>query len=687
MLRSLAGAVNLLAAAALLGAACSGAAPVPPKLAAQPGDLVIAGVTVVPMDRDGVLAHRTVVVRGDRIVAVEPADRIDVPAGARRIDGAGKWLMPGLADMHIHIWSEYDLTLFVAAGVTTVRNMFGGEQHLAWRGELARGTRFGPTLVTASPIIDGDPPVWPGSIVLVNPADADRIVGELKAKGYDFLKPYSQLTREAYDALVAAGKKHGLPLGGHTPSAAGLAHVLASGQRTIEHLDGWLIALLPDAARPAGAAPPGLRELLPRIDEARIPALVQQTIAAGAWNCPTLIVLDRMAALEDLPAARARARWLPYVSPFVTARWDPKADFRLRSKTAEDFAAMRKANIVRGKIAAALVAAGAPVLVGTDAGNPFVIPGESLHDELELLVAAGASRARVLRAATAGAAEHLGQRGTLGVVAPGARADLLLVDADPLAGPLPLVPAGVVLRGAWHSRADLEQKLAEVARAHAAPASPRWEGVPPLAAEGTDVERTHYDLVQGDKTIAEERLASGTVAGGRVVVAQLVGDFGGTRVEQQYRIAPAATSVAQKTSGGAISLDARLERGVLVATGTDPSGAPLSLSQPVPAGTFLAGPGIGGSFHLADRLAGMKVGEKRTLASVELATYPRAMIQGMTHDVERKPDAGGLRVFAVTSRPPAGFAFDSELALDDRGGVVSQSFGLPLDFVYRRRAQ
>src|SRR5436190_1760210 len=117
--------------------------------------------------------------------------------------------MPGLADMHAHTWTEQDLTLYVAAGVTTVRNMSGTPQHLRWRSEIASGERFGPTIVTASPLIDGDPPVFPGSIVLTNPADADRIVGELKAQGYDFLKPFVRLSREAYDALVAAGKQHG----------------------------------------------------------------------------------------------------------------------------------------------------------------------------------------------------------------------------------------------------------------------------------------------------------------------------------------------------------------------------------------------------------------------------------------------------------------------------------------------
>src|SRR5204862_52882 len=103
---------------------------------------------------------QTVIVRGDKIAAIAPADRVEIRAGATRVDGTGKWLMPGLADMHVHTWSEGDLTMFVAAGVTTVRNMWGSEQHLAWRKEIAAGTRFGPTIVTTSPILDGDPPIW-----------------------------------------------------------------------------------------------------------------------------------------------------------------------------------------------------------------------------------------------------------------------------------------------------------------------------------------------------------------------------------------------------------------------------------------------------------------------------------------------------------------------------------------------
>src|SRR5262245_41124621 len=141
--------------------ACTGSrAPAPPT--APSGDIAITNVTVVPMSRDGVLEHHTVVVHGDRITAVAPTAAITLPAGATLIDGTGRWLIPGLADMHVHMWREDDLTMFVAAGVTTIRNMFGAAEHLAWRSETASGKRLGPTIVTAGPIIDGKPAIWPG---------------------------------------------------------------------------------------------------------------------------------------------------------------------------------------------------------------------------------------------------------------------------------------------------------------------------------------------------------------------------------------------------------------------------------------------------------------------------------------------------------------------------------------------
>jgi amidohydrolase family protein len=663
--------------------------PPPPPSPIQPGDLAITNVTVVPMSSPGELPHQTVVVRGDRIVGVGPSASLAVPPGVKTIDGKDRWLMPGLADMHVHTFSEADHTLFLAAGVTLVRNMFGSDQALAWRSEIASGKRLGPTIVTAGPIIDGDPPVWPGSAVLADPADADKLVAEQKAKGYDFLKPYSRLSRPAYEALAAAGKKYGMALEGHVPNAVGLAGVLAARQKTVEHLDGWLFAMVADGVTipddPSSARK--LRAVLPRLDDKKLPGLIAQTIAAGTWNCPTLVVYDRLGGLDEPDAVKQRVTWLDMVAPLTISMWDPKQDFRLKALTAEDYATLRAANVRRARIAAALVAANAPILVGTDTGNPFVIPGAALHDEIELLVGAGIPRARVLRAATADAAVFLGTPHEFGVIEPGARADLVLLATDPLAAPLPLVPDGVMARGHWLARADLEAKLAEIATHNAAPAQPhdRWEGVAPLAAGGKVVHEAHYDLAIGGHAIGEERLAVTLDRGKRTVTAQLVMEIPG-RIETSYTIGPDTATLAVKASFGALQLAGKVSDGTLVVTGTDFKAQPVSLRAPLPRDAFLSGPGIGGSLLLAERLAGMKVGARRTLISLDLNYYPSLAISSTSYAVERKPDAGGHRVFAIATtinnNTTAG-----ELVLDDQGFVIAQTAGAPMNLAITRRAK
>jgi amidohydrolase family protein len=700
------------AVGAALGAACGGAAPrsaggagagtaagasdtTGAAVALVPGDIVISDVTVVPMSKDGELAHRSVVVRGDRIAAVVPSAGLRVPAGVTAIDGRGKWLMPGLADMHVHVFGDDQFAMFVAAGVTTVRNMYGSDQHVVWRDKIARGELLGPTMVTAGPLIDGDPPIWPGSTVLVDPADADKVVTEQKAAGYDFLKPYSRLSKPAYEALAAAARRHGMIMAGHVPEAVGLDGVLAAGQRSIEHLDGYLAALVPDGVTLPADRMARLHAVLAKADPARLPGVVSRTLAAGTWNCATLVVLDRFGALDDVAALRKRTAWLDKIPPAIVDAWDPKQDFRLKSYGADDFAALRAGNVQRARILAALDAAGAPILVGTDTGNPFVVPGAALHDEIELMVAAGLSRPRVLRAATADAFRYLVATGAVaapkdapagpgGVVEPGARADLLLVATDPLTAPLPLVPDGVILRGKWLARAELEAKLTEITgRASAPPPKDRWEGVAPLAVEGKPVHQAHYDLTSAEKPVGEERVAVGTVAGKRVIVGQEVAEFGG-RFETSYRIAADGLALGQRSQFGQIEMTGKAAGGKLVATGTGPGGKPVSLSAPIPAGAFFTGPGIGGALVLAEHLGGLAPGAKRQLLAIELTTFPALAVAPLRYDVERKPDAGGHRVYAVTITQGR-LSVTGDLVLDAAGFVVSHSLGAPVNLSFRRR--
>src|SRR6478752_964424 len=171
----------------------------------QAGDVAFVGATIVPMDREGTLTDQVVVVRGDRIVLVAPAKSIDTN-GATVVDLKGKWLVPGLADMHVHTWSDHDFAMYLLNGVTTVRDMFGSPQHLQWRSALQSGKLEGPTLFTAGPIVDGNPPTWPGSTVVTTADEAREAVRAQKKAGYDFIKVYNGLSTEAYDAIVAEAK-------------------------------------------------------------------------------------------------------------------------------------------------------------------------------------------------------------------------------------------------------------------------------------------------------------------------------------------------------------------------------------------------------------------------------------------------------------------------------------------------
>ena len=401
-------------------------------------------VTVVPMDGARHLANRTVLVRAGRIEAIGPAASLPVPADALVIAGRGRWLMPGLADMHVHLHDERLLPIFLANGVTTVRNMWGRPDHLALRDRIDAGTLPGPTIVTAGPIYDGEPPVWPDSTVVTDAAAAERLVAAQCAAGYDFVKVYDNLAPAAYHGLVATARGRGVPVAGHVPRAVGLRGVLAAGQASIEHLSGYV--------SPLGRVTPAVEELGPR-------GVAEATAAAGAWNCPTLVLRERMVSVAEAEALLAQPE-MRFVPAWVRALWDAQTDDTIRRAPAEDWGRVRRGNALRTELVRALRDAGARLLLGTDTPNRLVTPGFALHEELRHLVAAGLTPYEALRAGTADAAAFLGEGGVWGTVAPGARADLLLLDGDPLADVAHAArPAGVMARGRWLPRAQLARML------------------------------------------------------------------------------------------------------------------------------------------------------------------------------------------------------------------------------------
>jgi imidazolonepropionase-like amidohydrolase len=416
-------------------------------------------VAVVPMDQERVLENWTVVVVHDRIRELGPAAAVSVPDNATVIDGRGKYLMPGLADMHAHTWEEEDFPLLLANGVTTIRNMFGGPIHIQWKQSIAAGEFAAPNIYTAGPIIDGNPPIWPGAVV-ENAAQARRAVAEQQAAGYDFVKIYSRLSSEAYNAIVQEGKAKDMAVAGHVPDAVGLHAALATGIKSIEHLSGYEFL----ARKAIG---PGEEALWARLDESQFADIARETARSGTWNCPTLVLFQFRVApgeSEHLQELLERPE-MRYVSPEIVHSWYPENNFLKNSTPARAASSRGKGDIVRKKLVKALHDAGARLLLGTDYGNPFVVPGFSLHRELHNFVDAGLSPFEAIRAGTSGAAQFMDAATEWGSVAAGRRADLLLLDGNPLEDVSNISkPAGVMVRGKWYSRAELMSELEKLAR-------------------------------------------------------------------------------------------------------------------------------------------------------------------------------------------------------------------------------
>jgi len=396
--------------------------------------LVISHVTVIDVTGGPSKSDINVIITGDKITQIGPSDKTPAPQGAHVVDGSGKFLIPGLWDMHVHWYNEAFLPLFTANGVTGVRQMFGFPMHLQWRKDLEKGSLAGPRMSLASPIVDGPHPVWPDSISVHNEAEGRQTVKKVKQWGADFVKVYSLLPRDAYFGIADESKKEGIPFAGHVPFSVSAAEASDAGQKSIEHLTGVLLACSrnEDALRnelvsentPAARMRADLKAL-DSYDDKKAAALFQKFVQNGTWQCPTLTVLRSSAYLDDNRfTSDGRIRYMPMP---IRNRWIQRAD-----NVNRNFGDARKVLQKEVQIVGAMRRANVQFLAGTDTGNPFCFPGFSLHDELTLLVIAGLTPIEALRAATLNPAKYLGMDQTLGTIETGKLADLVLLDADPL---------------------------------------------------------------------------------------------------------------------------------------------------------------------------------------------------------------------------------------------------------------
>lgn len=390
----------------------------------------VIDATGAPLRRD-----MTVIIRQGQIFWVGQSKRVAIPKTAEVIDAKGKFLIPGLWDMHAHLGTdEFDkrghLSLFVANGVTGIRIMDGDPTHHQWRNEVDAGTLTGPRMVIASPILGQSP---------LSATEAREAVRQAKAGHADFIKVHDGLSRDAYFAVIDEARKVSLPVAGHVPLALTAAEAATAGQKSIEHFTGL------DQAKANNNSALALAKLLRQ---------------EHTWLCPTLIMRLSYASLDD-PKLPQDPR-LKYVKPSWARRWLRMSNDAAKTPATEW--ATRRALVQKEKeLVGVMQDAGVGILAGTDEVSPFCAPGFSLHEELQLLVEAGLTPMQALQSATLNPAKFLNRTRTMGTIGKGKVADLLLLDANPLLDIRNTKKiSAVVVNGRLLNRQTLDRMLSEI---------------------------------------------------------------------------------------------------------------------------------------------------------------------------------------------------------------------------------
>ena len=398
-------------------------------------DWACTHVTVIDPASGRVRPDVTVVVSGERIASVGKAGP---PRGARVTDGRGKFLIPGLWDMHVHMRGTWDLGVrddacrtffapqFTKNGVTGVRDLWGSLDDIRrLRAEIASGEAIGPRIVAAGNAVDGPRPALPGAIACANAEQGREAVVRLKRDGADFVKVYSLLPRDVYFAIAEEAGRQGLPFAGHVPNSVTAGEASDAGQKSIEHLQGVFLAC--SSRKSDGRFGESLRAAAESYDAGKAAALFAKFVKNGTWHTPTLTVLRSAAYFGDAEYMKDdRIELLPEI---IRRFWRAGG---MGMDASEDPAGRRRQFERELRLVGAMHRAGVKILAGTDTPNPYVFPGTSLHDELALLVKAGLTPMEALAAATIRPAEYLGMTDSLGSIAAGKFADLVLLPANPL---------------------------------------------------------------------------------------------------------------------------------------------------------------------------------------------------------------------------------------------------------------
>jgi imidazolonepropionase-like amidohydrolase len=445
------------AGALLLAAATAGWGQPPPS----DRPLAITNVTVINPGPPSSSHQATVIIRDGKISEVGDPAKIRIPVNAEVVAGAGKFLIPGLWDMHMHLsyLSESAFPLLIANGITGVCDMGGDlEQIDRWRDEITRQTRVGPRIVRSGPVLDG-PRTEEGQyrITINNPAEGREAVVSLKKRGVDFIKVYHFLSRESYFAIADESKRQRIPFAGHVPNGMSPEEAADAGQRSLEHTAILIQAEMSLEKKEGRTAKQRTAEAIDALLGAKGNALAEAMVKHGTWHTPTLVVARSFLLRPELAAKKDdRRKYMPRLAREHWEKNNPVPQNVSEQEMSERHQALQRMfEIVR-----TLHKAGVEILAGTDPPTRDVFPGFSLHDELGLLVKAGLTPLEALQSATSSPAKCLGLSDSLGAVEKGKAADLVLLDADPasdIANTQKI--SGVFVCGKFFARPALEEML------------------------------------------------------------------------------------------------------------------------------------------------------------------------------------------------------------------------------------
>ncbi len=430
-------------------------------------EIIFENVNVIPMTSETVIEGQSVVIRNGKIYKVAPSGEVSKGSKSTVIDGDGKFLVPGISEMHAHIPQpgpgpdrvKETLFLYLSNGITTIRGMLGHPSHLDLKKEVLSGTVLGPTIYTASPSMNGNS--------IPTKEKADSSVRAHKLASYDFLKVHPGIKLDVFDAMVNTANEVGIGFSGHVPYDVGIRHAIESKYGSVDHVDGFIEGLVPSGKKLSFEENGFFGFNSAQIgDERLIAELVKMTVEHKVWVVPTQSLFDRWASPDD-PEALGAEPEMKYMSKSTVDTWkNNKKNFLSNDYFNVD--SYEKFNSIRQKLIKALNDGGHGLLLGSDAPQVFNVPGFSIQHEMRGMADSGLKPYDVLKAGTVNVAKFFGQEGSFGEVSEGTVADLILLDSNPLDDISNMRQIqGVMVRGRWLDRNFLDAELSRIAARYA----------------------------------------------------------------------------------------------------------------------------------------------------------------------------------------------------------------------------